>query len=152
MAQLHHWCFVCKSLNSSVKSVHCIFSDPSCAFDLIPGSVLPRVFEYFGCCISVLLLKSSFFNETERSNFDYNLSIHLINNTGVLQDALLSRRVFVRPILLVCPLCNLVILLMMLHSARLCPLNSHLNFPRITCQKSGAFIPKHICILINLWC
>ena len=87
--------FISKSLDQSVKSVRCIFLDYSSAFDSVPRFSLLKKLESFGCPISILSwLKDYFTNRVQRTKMGGKLSCPLLNNSGVLQGAVLSPYLF----------------------------------------------------------
>ena len=87
--------FVAKSLDQSMKSVRCIFLDYSSAFDSVPRCSLLHKLESFGCPTHILSwLKDYFTNRVQRTKMGNNLSCPLMNNSGVLQGAVLSPYLF----------------------------------------------------------
>ena len=87
--------YISKSLNSSVKSVRCVFLDYSSAFDSVSRSSLLFKLESFGTPRQLLSWLSDYFTErTQCTKLGKNTSSPLLINSGVLQGAVLSPYLF----------------------------------------------------------
>ncbi|WP_432422668.1 RNA-directed DNA polymerase [Streptococcus dysgalactiae] len=86
---------IAKSLNDSAKSVRCVFLDYSSAFDSVPRSLLLHKLETFGCPNSLLAWLSDYFSgRTQFTRMGLKSSKPLVNDSGVLQGAVLSPYLF----------------------------------------------------------
>ena len=87
--------FISKSLNNSVKSVRCVFLDYSSAFDSVPRSQLLSKLQSFNCPRQLLSWLANYFTKREQcTKVNNRISKPLVNNSGVLQGAVLSPYLF----------------------------------------------------------